>query len=259
MEPVTTKTTTTVEEVPARRAAVNGLAIVGFIALVFIGITLAIYAARGIPETASRLGAANVYLSTLFGGEEDAELEVVPDEIPFEENNEEQTATSTPIEPATPTTPATPATPTTPSRPATPIVTVVPVPGTAAPLYGKADLTARLLERGYLKSADTDSFVKSSTVPDGKRPAVRFRVTNIGTNETDSWIFTAKLPTKPAYTYKSRSQQNLKPNQYADYTLGYDRPKDGDNDIIIKLDTEDDVNESNENNNSLTIEVEVED
>lgn len=259
MEPVTTKTTTIVEEAPARRAAVNGLAIVGFIALVFIGITIAIYAARGIPETASRLGAANVYLSTLFGGGDDAELEVVPEEIPFEENNETP-APSLPIEePTAPETPQTPANPTTPSRPATPIVTAIPVPGTPAPLYGKADLSVRLLERGYLKSADTDSFVKSSTVPDGKRPAVRFRVTNIGTNETGTWVFTAKLPTKPAYTYKSRKQQNLKPNQYADYTLGYDRPKDGDNDIVIKLDTEDDVNESNERNNTLTIEVEVED
>lgn len=256
MEPMThTATTTTTERlVPARSAAINGLAVVGFVALVFIGITLAIYAARYIPETVSRLGAANVYFSSIFGdGEEETDLEVVPgDSIPFENDNDQ--------EPAVPTnTPATPTTPTTPKpRPTTPVVITVPVTGTTAPLYGKADLSVRLMETGYLKTADTDSFVKDNTVPDGKRPAIKFRVTNNGTNSTGSWEFKAKLPTTSTFTYTSRTQRSLMPGEYVDYTLGFDRAKDGENHITITIDSGNDVSESNENNNTLSVEIDVE-
>ena len=47
----------------AKRAAVNGLAVVGFLALIFLGIMLAIYGARFVPDTISRLTSA-VYLSS---------------------------------------------------------------------------------------------------------------------------------------------------------------------------------------------------
>jgi hypothetical protein len=59
-------TTTTTTRNPARHAAINGLAIVGFIALLVAGIALAIYSARFLPKTASRIGAAAVSLSSVF-------------------------------------------------------------------------------------------------------------------------------------------------------------------------------------------------
>lgn len=258
-----THTTTTTVERPggARRAAVNGLAVVGFVALLFIGITLAIYAARYLPETASRLGAANVYFSSLFnGGEEDNDLAVVPGEsVPFEDernDEEDRDAEEEPV--ATTTSPTAPTTPVTPGRPTTPVITAVPVPGTHN-LYGKADLTVRLVEVGYLRTSSTDSFVKASRVPEGERAAFKFRVTNVGTNSSGRWQFEADLPTRPRYTYKSREQVSLLPGQFADFTLGYDRPRDGENDVKIEIDSGEDVNESNERNNTLTFEIEVED
>ena len=260
MEPMIHKTTTTTTEhtQPTRRAAINGLAVVGFIALVFIGITLAIYAARYVPETVSRLGSANVYFSSLFGGDEgDNDLEVVPgDSVPLPTD---ETATSTDSSVATSTegtvnpdtTPVTP-------RPGTPTTVTVPVtvPQT---LYGKADLTVRVTETGYLRSANTNSFVKDNEVPEGERPAIKFRVTNVGTNKSGTWNFEAKLPTTSSYTYKSSNQQSLMPGQFIDFTLGFDRAKDGENRISLEIDSQDDVDESNERNNTTSVEIEVED
>jgi hypothetical protein len=241
---------------------VNGLAVVGFVALLFIGITLAIYAARYLPEGISRLGAANVYFASFFGNEGDNELEVVPGEsVPFEDgrNDEDGMATSTDaVATTTSPTPTTPTTPTTP-RPTTPIVTAVPVPGTRPAPYGKADLSVRLVEVGYLRTNSVESFVKASRVPDGERAAFRFRVTNTGTNNTGSWEFEAELPTTPRYTYNSRTQPSLAPGEYADFTLGYDRARDGENRVTIEIDSDRDVDESNERNNTLTFEIEVED
>lgn len=266
MEPMThTTTTTTVEKTDgSRRAAINGLAVVGFIALIFIGITLAIYAARYVPETVARLGSANVYFSSIFGnGDEDSDLEVVPgDSVPFddEDKNDGEVVvgaddeSQVPLTPSTPSTPSTPATP----KPGKPTTITVPVTVPVTP-YGKADLAVRVMAVGYLKSADTDSFVKDNEVPEGKRPAVKFRVTNTGTNNSGSWKFKAKLPTTSSYTFESRSQASLAPNQYVDFTLGFDRAKDGENRITITIDSDDDVNESNEKNNTLTVDIEVED
>lgn len=262
METVTKTTSTEVHEAPDRRAAVNGLAVVGFIALVFVGITLAIYAARYVPETVARLGAANVYFSSIFGGDENGEdLEVVPgEEVPFpsdDESNVDNDNVPSLDEDEKDETPSTPSTPTTP-RPTTPTVIQVPVTVPITP-YGKADLTVRLMATGYLRSANTSSFVSDNEVPEGERPAVKFRVTNSGTNYTGTWNFKAKLPTTSSYTYESKNQASLAPGQYVDFTLGFDRPKDGEQTITITIDSEDDVDEYNERNNTLSIEIEVED
>ena len=261
MEPVIHKTTTTSSN-PSRQAAVNALAIVGFIVLVIVGIWLAIYAARFVPETIGRLGAANVYFSSLFGGEEeDNDLEVVPgDSVPFEDDDE-PVATSTPTtnddEPKTDT-PVAPPAPAAPRAPATPRVTTYPVAVPQA-LYGKADLIVKITEIGYLNTSSTASFVKSNEVPENKRPAVKFRVTNVGTNTTGSWEFDAKLPTSSTYTFSSPTQQSLLPTQHIDYVLGYDRAKDGENRFTITVDSDEDVDESNENNNVESVTIEVED
>jgi hypothetical protein len=79
-------TTTTINRNPDRRAAVNALAIVGFIALLIIGIGLAIYSARFVPNIASRFGGAAVSLSSIFKKSEDPALEVVTatTTLPFE-------------------------------------------------------------------------------------------------------------------------------------------------------------------------------
>ncbi len=254
------ETTTTISHRPARTAAVNALAIVGFIALVFIGIALAIYAARFVPTAVSRVGSAAVYLGSAFTpAEEKADLEVVPGEsIPFEP----AASTTTPVE-----TVVTPTTPATPTRPTTPVAgsgtsTTYPVGGSVAvpqAPYGKADLAVSVISVGYLNSADTDSYRANSEVPDGKRGAIKFVVTNVGTNVSGTWKFKAEIPTSPSYTFTSPTQKSLNPGDKIEYVLGFDKTKEGnDRRITITVDSGKDVSESNENNNDASREVDIE-
>ncbi|MEN9561730.1 MAG: hypothetical protein RIQ56_1003, partial [Candidatus Parcubacteria bacterium] len=236
---------------PNRRAAVNGLAVVGFIALVFAGMGLAIYAARFVPTAVNQLASASVFFSSVFApSNEGTGLEVVPNSetvIPFDQTPEGEiagtvgTTTDTPVE----------------EEPATDIVASTPAPGpkttTQIPVtvsvpqtpYGKADLTVTITAVGYLdKGTNTDSFKSASNVPVGKRGAVKFVVTNIGTNVTGSWKFKAVLPTSPNYTFTSPGQSSLKPNDRVEYVLGFDRTRKGDNrEIEITVDSAKDVEE----------------
>lgn len=252
MEPVTT----TIHHGRRKGAAITALAVVGFITLVFIGIALAIYAARYIPTAVSRVGSAAVYLSeVLIPGNDNNELEVVPgDTFPIEEG--ETIATST--EPVATTTPGT-GTGVTPT-PGQETTTVVQVPVTVpVSPYGKSDLVATITGVGYCTSSDTGSFRTASRVPDGERGGVRFVIRNAGTNVTGAWEFEVELPTSPSYTYDSARQSSLNPNDSKVFTLCFDRPRDGDRSIRVTVDQDDDVDESNENNNSDSKSIEIED
>lgn len=254
METTTIRTTDT----PARRAAVNGLAIVGFIVLVIAGMALAIYAARLVPGA---VNSAAVYLSSTFETSEgDTGLAVVPpaETVPFGDDAATSTPTSTPSTPA-PDSPA-PAAPA--PRPGVPTTVVVPVAGTIAPAdySGLPDLAVENVITGYLTSSNTNSFRISSEVPDGERGAMRFTIVNRGTNVSGSFEFEAELPTTRGYTYNSSRQQSLRPGERVDYVLGFDQPREGENrDMTITVDPDRDIRESNENNNSRTVEIDIED
>lgn len=252
METTTIRTTSG----SGRQAALNALAIVGFIVLVIIGMALAVYAARFVPTAVSNIGSAAVYLSSqVFPADEDTDLVVVPptETVPF--GDAPVVATSTPT--TTPaTTPAAPATP----RPGTPVTTVVQVGGTPLNYSGLPDLVVENVQTGYLTSSNTSSFRASNEVPDGERGAVKFTIANRGTNISDRFEFEVKLPTTRTYTYNSRTQQTLRPGERIEYVLGFDQTKDGNNrTITIDVDPDDDINESNESNNDRSASVDIED
>lgn len=240
----------------ARRAAINGLAVVGFVALIFLGVMLAIYGARFVPDTISRLTGA-VYLSS-----EPETQAPAP------------TATTTvtvfvPV-PATTTPATTPAATTTPA--------VVTPPSTGGPLivrqptytytytnqprlYGLPDLSVEIIEVGYLKTSSASSFRRAREVPDGERGAFRFTVRNGGTNATGLWRFRAELPTKnnDDDTYTSGWQTSLMPGASKTYTIGFDDPDEGDDRRMeITVDYNDSVNEINERNNDDSAKIDVE-
>ena len=119
-----------------RQAALNALAIVGFIVLVIIGMALAVYAARFVPTAISNIGSAAVYLSSqVFPAGEDTDLVVVPptETVPF--GDEPTVATSTPT-----TTPETTPAPVTNPRPGAPVTTVVQVGTNPANYSGLPDI-----------------------------------------------------------------------------------------------------------------------
>lgn len=240
---------------PARQAATNGLAIVGFIALVILGVSLAVYSARFVPEVVNRIGAAAVYLGSVFTPAPESSLVVVPNGT----TTPPLTATTTP--PATTTTPVTtapaPSTPRqpVPTTPGTPTSGTYPIGGsTSTPaLHGLSDLIVTIDAVGYLTSVATDSFVASSTVPVGSRPAVKFTIKNIGTNQAGAWRFSASIPTRTSYIYNSQLQQSLLPGDSIEYTLGFDQPRTGSNQTILVTANPDHlIGESNTNNNSAS-------
>lgn len=246
METTTIRTTTGT----TRRAAVNGLAVVGFIVLIIIGMALAVYAATYVPGAISRVGSAAVFFSSAFQPAEDTDLVVVPpaETVPFGEDV--PAATSTPT--------TTPVVATAPTQ-GTPVTTVIQVPGTPAPLSGRPDLVIENLISGYLTSSNTNSFVKSNDIPDGKRGAVKFSIVNRGTNVSGRFQFEAELPTTRTYTYQSGNQASLKPGERIDYVLGFDKTKEGtDRTITVTVDPDRDVTESNEGNNTRSVTVDIE-
>lgn len=252
---------------PLRQASVNGLAIVGFLALVFAGMTLAIYAARFVPTAVSQVASASVYLSSFFNGTTNNQLEVVSDGT----TKTNPSGTTLPIAPSTTTsTIETPAA-TTPAGG----TAVTPTAGTktnsayvisgsqntqyTGALTGLSDLTVKIIGVGYLETSGvTESFVASTNVPTGKQGAVRFSVTNIGTNLSGSWNFDASLPTVPDYTFSSPNQLSLNPGEHIEFTLGYDKGRTGTNrEASITVDPNKTIVESNENNNNASATIEI--
>lgn len=257
----TTYTTTSSRRTPVRQAAVNTLAVVGFIVLIVLGMALAIYAATFVPKALNGVGSAAVYLSSIFVPSEKSDLEVVPagTEVPFGEvpgAGIAATSTTTTATTTTVTTTTAPATPT--KGPATYNVYPAGTGATVAPLSGLSDLTVTIVSTGYLTSVDTASFVKASTVPSGQRGAVKFVIKNVGTNASGRFDFEATLPTSSSYTFTSDFQASLLPGETIEYVLGFDRARSGeDRAIKIIVDEDNDVKESNENNNSANTTVDI--
>lgn len=251
-----TTTITTQTTSPTRRVAVNALAVVGFVVLIILGMALAVYAATFVPKAITRLGGAAVYLSSVFVPTEEATLEVVAPVavVPFPDAS---TATSTPevetpVQPAQAPRAVTQGTPTTTTYP---VGTVVTQP---AVLSGLSDLTIAITAKGYLTSSDTASFIKGDSVPSGARPAVKFTITNAGTNLSGRFTFKAPLPTSSTYTFTSDSQDSLLPGEHIDYVLGFDRARTGDSrDMTITVDPDNLIVEANERNNSDSITLDI--
>jgi hypothetical protein len=252
-------TTTTTDKNPDKQAAQSALAIVGFIALILIGIGLAIYAARYVPLALNRLGTGAVSLSSVFtpAEEDPQEPAVVVSEttVPFEPI---VTSTETVVEPTpAPTTPAPAATGVTYTPPRT-----VTVPVTVPPQapYGRADLTVEITAVGYCSSDRVSSFRRSNEVPDGENGGIQFAVRNTGTNTSGQWDFEYDLPTSPALSRTVSNQRSLGPGDRMDFTLCFTEPRSGNNRTArIVVDSGRDVSESNENNNSDSAQIDIED
>ncbi len=246
----------------SRTAAVNALAVVGFIVLIIMGMMLAIYAATFVPAALSRVGSAAVYLSSqVFPSDEgDTDLVVVPptETVPF---GDDPVIVATSTATSTATTPATGGTVTTNPRPGTPTTTVIPVQVPASVnYYGLPDLVIENIQTGYLSSSNTSSFRASSRVPDGERGAFKFTIVNRGTNVSGRFDFEVELPTTRGYTYNSRTQQSLRPGERIEFVMGFDQAREGDNRRIeISVDPDDDINESNEGNNDRSVTIDIED
>lgn len=82
--------------------------------------------------------------------------------------------------------------------------------------------------------------------------AVQFAVKNIGTKTSEEWSFTITLP--DGTTFESEDQDPLKPNERSIFTLGFDTEDAGSHTFRVIVDTDDDIQESNDRfNQRVTI------
>ncbi len=239
----------------ARQTTIHALAVVGFVALMGGGIWLAVYSTRYVPDVVGRIGSAAVYLGSVFTKAPEPSLSVVPTPV---------ASTTIPFGEAMSTPPSGEITlPVAPKKvqPAAGTETngVYPLAGTTTPApSGPADLVVHIGAIGYLATTSANSFVASSTVPAGSRPAVHFTIQNIGGTATGAWRFSASIPTQTAYIYQSEPQQSLNPGDSIEYTLGFDQANAGAGQTIsITANFDHAVAESSTDNNSASAKITV--
>ena len=236
----------------------NGLAIVGFITLVFLGIVLAVYLARFVPTAVNGLASAVVTVTSVFIPAED-EVVVVEDEddpvIEFPTQEDEETpSTETP----TTTTPPTP----TPGTEETDVINRGETGGVVSDPNGKSDLVPSIVATGKLVGGNSMSdFVVTDNVSRDDRIAVKFSIANEGTKtSTDNWNFNVTMPTTDTYIFRSNPShvQALNPGERIEYVIGFDRARTGDDrPITVVVDTNDRENELNENNNTDFVRIDI--
>ncbi|HQT82568.1 MAG TPA: CARDB domain-containing protein [Candidatus Paceibacterota bacterium] len=234
---------------PNRTTTVYVFAVIGFVALVGAGMWLAVYSTRYVPSIVNRFGSAAVYLGSVFTPA--PSLSVVPTAsttIPFgEASSSISTSITSPAVPPAKHVPVTAGAETSNVFPLGTTTTAVAVPN------GLPDLITTINAIGYLATSSANSFVASSTVPAGSRPAVTFTIKNAGTGVSGPWRFSASIPTQTAYIYRSQLQQPLNPGDSIDYTLGFDQANKGAGQTIsITANYDHLVTESNFNNNSAS-------
>lgn len=224
-------------------AALNSLAIVGFVALIIIGILATIYAASFIPKMlrgSNSNGSAAAYLSGLS-----------------DQSANTATVTATPTTP-TPTgtvtaAPLTTPTETTPAPAANPITktiykyVTVPSSSSVASYSGLADLTIAIIDRGYLQGG---SFISANSVPSGYQGAVKYRISNIGTNTSGSYRVDIRVETNNGTDNDSVTGGSLPPSRSVEGTGSFDATSGGTATIRLTVDASNVVSESNENNNT---------
>ncbi len=234
MESTTTYTTTETHEAkkPAPSPAMVALASVGFITLVVLGILLAIYSARYVPN------AIEDFFSAWNHKKNNPQLNVVSTTtISFGQEPTTTATTTRVVSIATTSAPVVTPTKTTPA-PKTPR------------LYGLPNLSVTILATGYLANGTTESFVPSNVVPAGARAAVRFSVANTGTNVTGPWSFAAAIPTQNVFVFNSPIEQSMGPGDHIVFTLGFDQANFGPNHpLTIIADPTNVVNESTKGDN----------
>lgn len=216
-------------ETGAAKTARQGVAIVGFVLIAIIGMTIAVYAARFVPSALSGMASATAYVSSLF----------VP---PADEEPSPEAPVLVPVEPETPvvitpatTTLATPTAPvTTPSKPVAP----------ATPTYyGSADLTVNFTAFGYCAGR---TFVNASRIPNGADYGAQFTLTNEGTNIASGWRYMVETPDGSDV---EGAGVTLLPSRSAIGTTCFSI-EDGGGELSITVDSRNAVRESNERNNT---------
>ncbi len=117
---------------------------------------------------------------------------------------------------------------------------------------GKADLAVRILQVGILNT-NTNTIYPQNQFNTRDTVGVRFEVRNDGDATTNSWNFTASLPSASTPVYASPIQVPIRPGESIQFTLGFGNLTNRSNSLItINVDPSNLTPESNEANNMTT-------
>jgi CARDB len=253
--------------VSSRFTTVHGLAVVGFITLIGAGMWLAVYSNRFVPSVVGRFSSAAVYLGALVSPSPkplaSTSTLTPPQTISFGDfgalapvNQSDASTTVKEPDPPAPTT-VRPVQPVAGERTSS-VIQLGATTTTIAQANGLPDFVVTIDSIGYLPAPSADSFVASSSVPAGSRPAVKFTVKNAGSGTSGSWRFSASIPTQTAYIYQSQPQQPLAPGDSIAYVLGFDQAKKGEGQTIsISANIDNAAAESIPDNNSASVKITV--
>jgi hypothetical protein len=118
-----------------------------------------------------------------------------------------------------------------------------------------ADFVITNLEVGRLSGS---RFSEDDEADEGDDVAIRFTVKNRGGDTTEDWRFEIEnLPYDDGGTYRSPRYNELKPGQSLEITVELENVDEGDYDIEVLVDSEDDTDEESESNNDDSVDLEV--
>ncbi len=111
-----------------------------------------------------------------------------------------------------------------------------------------SDLSINITNIGTM-DRNTGQFYFTNSWSRNDKIAVQFAITNIGGTTSGNWAFSANLPSSSNSTYSSNTQNALAPGQSATYTLGFDNPNSGSQNLSLQLILQGNVSDSNSDNN----------
>jgi hypothetical protein len=117
----------------------------------------------------------------------------------------------------------------------------------------KADLIIEDLEVGRMSGS---RFVEDDEIDEDDDAAIRFTVKNKGGESTGSWRFEISN-TPNGDDYRSSRQSSLRPGERVEIIVEFENPDRGTYNIRVEVDSDDDVNEERENNNTKSKRLEV--
>lgn len=113
-----------------------------------------------------------------------------------------------------------------------------------------ADLVITDMEVGRMSGS---RFTEDDQIDEDDTAAVRFVVKNQGGESTGSWRFEiTNLPYDSGDTYRSKSYASLKPGESLEIVAEFDGIDEGRYTVRVEVDSEDDVDEERENNNTAS-------
>lgn len=126
---------------------------------------------------------------------------------------------------------------------------------TPTTLKNNADLEISNLEVGRMSGT---RFIENNSVTKNQELAVKFIVKNIGSKDSGNWRFEIlDSPYEDDEEYRSSRQSSLKPGESKEVIVKFNRPDVGRYEMEVSVDSDDDVDELKENNNSDSITIRV--